>query len=167
MTRAVAALALAALLAGCGSPTPTVTDTPGSRLERAALRAGLVADPASGDPVGSWAAETDRLCIVPQDGGALRIGAVIDYGEGQGCAAAGVARRRGSDLAIAFGPCRFDARFEGDRIVFPAALPAGCDRYCTGRATLDALTVERLSASRAEAATLRTPSGKRLCTMGE
>ena len=58
-------------------------------------------------------------------------------------------------------------RAMNEAMMLNPALPAGCDRYCTGRATLDALTVERLSASRAEAATLRTPSGKRLCTMGE
>lgn len=159
-------LLAALLLAGCGSPQPAPQDTPGSRLERASLRAGLVVDPAQASIAGSWAADTDRLCIVPADRDSFRIGALIDYGEGQGCAAAGTARRRGETVAVTFGACRFDARFDGDRIVFPATLPAACDRFCTGRASLDSLTVNRLSGAVAEAATLRTPSGKRLCATG-
>jgi hypothetical protein len=161
------ALLGALLLAGCGSPPPPPQDTPGTRLERAALRAGLVGDPARAGLAGSWAADTDRLCIVPAGRDSFRIGALIDYGEGQGCAAAGTARRHGETVAVAFGPCRFDAHFDGERIVFPAAMPAECDRYCTGRASLDSLTVARLSGALAEAATLRTPSGKRLCSVGE
>ena len=94
------ALLAALLLAGCGSPPPAPQDTPGSRLERAALRAGLVGDPARAGLAGSWAADTDRLCIVPAGRDLFRIGALIDYGEGQGCAAAGTARRRGQTVAV-------------------------------------------------------------------
>jgi len=162
-----ALLAALLLLCGCGSQPQAPRDTPGTRLERAAQRAGLVGDPAAASLVGSWAADTDRLCIVPAGGDTYRIGALIDYGEGQGCAAAGTARRRGERVAVAFGPCRFDARFDGERVVFPATLPAACDRFCTGRASLDALAVARLSTAVAEARTLRAPSGKRLCTIGQ
>jgi hypothetical protein len=157
------ALALALALAACGSPSQPAGTGAGERLEAAAQRAGLIGDPATASLVGSWARDTDRLCVVPADGQAFRIGASIDYGEGQGCAAAGVARRRGADVAVTFGACRFDARFDGDRIVFPAELPAACDRFCRGRATLAAMTVDRLSPSVSEAETLRTAAGTPLC----
>lgn len=164
--RAPLALMLAGMLAACGSGTaPSASsDTSGARLEAAAVRTGLVDDPARASLVGSWALETDRLCALPGPKGLLRLGVLVDYGEGQGCAASGTARRDGDRVRVAFGACRFDARFDGDRIVFPAELPAACDRLCTGRASLAALTVERLSASTAEAETLRTPGGKLLCT---
>ena len=162
------AVALALLLAGCGGPPDAPQeDTPGARLEAAADRAGLIVDPKTASLVGSWARDTDRVCVVPDAGDSYRIGAMIDYGEGQGCAASGTARRRGDRIAIVFGACRFDAAFDGARIAFPAELPPACDGLCTSRASLAALSVERLSGSRSEAETLRTPAGKRLCPTGE
>jgi hypothetical protein len=163
--RMLPALAAVALLAGCGSRPEASADaaTSGARLEAAAIRTGLIDDPTRADLVGSWALDTDRVCVVPGAKGLLRLGALVDYGEGQGCAASGTAQRSGDRVRVAFSTCRFEARFEGDRIVFPAELPASCDSLCTGRASLAALTVERLSTSTAEAETLRTPGGKLLC----
>ena len=158
-----AAFTLVLLLAGCGAPPQAAQDSAGTRLEAAAEQAGLVADPARATLVGSWALDTDRVCVVPGGGDAYRIGVTIDYGEGQGCAAAGTARRRGDRVAVTLGACRFDARFEGNRIVFPADIPAACDHYCTGRASLAALVVDHLSASLSEAETLRSSGGKLLC----
>lgn len=155
------AILLLLVLAACHR-APPVADTPGARLEAVAIARGLVVDPARQTPIGSWASDTDHLCIVPVTPG-LRIGASVDYGEGQACAAAGTAERHGDRLTVVFGGCRFDARFEGDRISFPAALPAECSRACIGRASLAALSVERLSDSASEAATLRAPGGRLLC----
>jgi hypothetical protein len=162
-----ATLALALVLTACGSQPQPANDTPGARLEAAAVRAGLVSDPATASLAGSWARDTDRVCVVAAPGDTFRIGALIDYGEGQGCAASGTAQRRGDRVAVTFGACRFTAQFEGDRIVFPAEVPGACDRLCKGRASLAALTVDHLSASASEAETLRTPAGKLLCPAGE
>lgn len=159
-----AAPALALLLAACGSASRAPhADTAGAQLESAAISTGIVDDPAHASLVGSWALETDRVCVLPLPGDRLRIGALVDYGQGQGCAASGSARREGDHVHVAFDTCRFDATFDGHRIVFPADLPATCDRLCSGRASLAALTVERLSTSTAEAETLRAPGGKLLC----
>ena len=155
------ALLLLLLLAGCDRAVRQA-DTPGDRLEAAAVARGLVPDARAGSPVGSWASESDRLCIVPA-GRNLRIGALVDYGEGQGCVAMGDATRKGDRLRVRFGDCRFDARFDGDRIDFPAELPSACTAACTGRASLTALAVSRLSDSASEAATLRAPNGRALC----
>lgn len=157
------ALGVLLLLAGCerGAPPPS-PDTPGARLEAAAVARGLIADPASGSLQGSWGNDTDRLCIV---GGTRRalIGARVDYGEGQGCAGAGTVERDGATLRVEFGACRFDAGYDGERISFPASLPSACEALCSGRASLTALTVERLSESASEAATLRAADGRLLC----
>lgn len=159
------ALVLAGLLAGCGTATTqdAGANAAGARLEQAAVAEGLVIDPARATIVGAWARDTDRLCIVPLDGGTARIGATIDLGPDHRCAARGEVTRRGNRLAVRFGACRFDATFEGDRIAFPAELPGECDRYCIGRASLAAFAVERVSASVSEAQTLRTPGGAALC----
>jgi hypothetical protein len=162
-----ATLALALVLTACGSQPQPANDTPGARLEAAAVRAGLVSDPATASLAGSWARDTDRVCVVAAPGGKFRIGALIDYGEGQGCAASGTAQRRGDLVAVTFGACRFTAQFEGDRIVFPAEVPGACDRLCKGRASLAALSVDHLSTSASEAETLRTPAGKLLCPAGQ
>lgn len=162
-----AALLALILLAGCrrSSDTAAAAASAGGRLEQAAIAAGLVVDPSSRSIVGAWSLDTDRACIVPAArGDDARIGLLIDYGQGQGCAASGTIRRSGSDrLDVRLGDCRVAARFEGERIVFPAEVSAACDRLCTGRATLAAMTVERQSESVAEAQSLRAPGGRPLC----
>lgn len=160
--RAIAIAAL--LLTGCGNRGGQAqADTPGARLESAARESGLVPGGENASLVGSWGRDTDRLCVVPGSGGDYRVGAVVDYGEGQTCAAAGTAARSGGKLDIRFGACRFAARIDGDRIVFPADLPVECETVCAGRASLAAVSVDRISASAAEASTLRLGTGKPLC----
>lgn len=162
---AARALPLALLLASCGgggdAPTPTPTPT-ANALERAAIAAGMVPDP-SADPTGLYAREEDRLCVVPAATG-WRVGVVTRLVDEPGCTAAGRLTRRGDRLRIELGEdCRFDARFEGDRIVFPPELPGACAKGCAGRATLAALNVPMLSDSPAEAAALRDPQGRTPC----
>jgi hypothetical protein len=157
-------LILALALTAC-QRAPTEPETPGDRLEAAAIARGLVADPTRAGIVGSWARDGDRICVVPH-GKAHRLGVAIDYGEGQGCVASGTAGRDGEQLRVRFGDCAFNAAFDGERITFPPELPAPCARLCTGRATLSALSVERLSASASEAAAMRAPNGRPLCTTG-
>ncbi len=155
-------LLLALLLGGCGrEPKIAAADSAGARLEAAAETAGIVPDP-NAPLQGSWARDTDRVCVVGTEKIA-RVGVSVDYGEDQACAGSGTVERSGDALKLAFGACKFDARFDGDRIVFPAEVPEACETLCTGRASLAALTVDRLSESRSEAATLRSTKGKLLC----
>jgi hypothetical protein len=152
------------LLSGCGETATERADTPGAALEAAAVAEGLIADPARASVAGSWARDSDRVCVVGPERGEQRIGAVVDYGDGVGCGAGGTVRRNGDRLKVALGPdCRFDAQFDGERIVFPSEMPDACEAFCTGRASLAALTVERLSDSASEAETLRDRRGKPLC----
>ncbi len=155
----------AVLLASCGGAATrnaANADTAGDALERAAIARGIVADPASIDPVGVYSSDTDRVCIVARDDG-YAIGASVDYGEAQSCTARGTATGRAT-LDVRFQQdCRFTAKIEGDRITFPALLPAACDTVCIGRASLAALTAERLSRSGTEAASTIGPGGTRLC----
>jgi len=156
------ALLLALMLGGCGrEATTAVADSAGAQLEAAAETAGIVPDP-NAPLQGSWARDTDRVCVIGTEKTA-RIGVSIDYGEDQACAGSGTVERSGDAMKLAFGACKFDARFDGDRIVFPAKVPDACESLCTGRASLAALTVDRLSESRSEAATLRSTKGKLLC----
>lgn len=159
-----AALAALLALAGCGEGerAAPVPETAGAMLEAAARARGIVADPARLDPVGLYVRENDRVCVAPAADG-YAIGAAIDYGEGQACRAVGRARGR-AVLAVDLGAgCRFEARVEADRIVFPAVLPADCAAACRGRASLAALTAQRRSGSAAEARGAIGPDGRRLC----
>ncbi|MBX9813672.1 MAG: hypothetical protein K2X76_03130 [Sphingomonas sp.] len=153
------------LLAACSGPSGAPSEA-APDLEQAAIRAGLIPDPESTDIAGLYARDTDRLCIV-RAGGGYRAGAFVDYGDALTCSAAGPVARAGESLSFNFGPdCQFDARFEGDRIVFPGRVPAGCARRCARRASLAALEVDRLSDSPAEAAALRDGEGNLLCPLG-
>lgn len=162
-------------LSGChpAAPTPAGTPTPVG-LEAAAIQAGIIADPASTDITGLYARESDRICIVPS-ATAYRIGVFVDYDEQQNCGGSGTVTRAGETLHITLGgsgagdtsACSFDARFEGDRIVFPPRVPDGCQRVCLHRASIAALDVTRLSESVSEASTLRDSRGRLLCASGE
>jgi len=152
-------------LAACGGPSPESGPPASPDLETAAIRRGLIRDPADPAMVGAYARGPDRLCIVPT-GNAHRIGIVIDYGEGIGCRATGMARRTGEGLALALGPagdCRFTARYDGDRLALPGALPPACQRLCTGRAALAGAQFARLGDSAAEAGSMRDAEGRPLC----
>lgn len=157
------------LLSGCQGedpsrrrPTPEPTG-----LEAAAIEAGVIPDPNGTDITGLYVSEADRVCIVPS-ATSYRIGVTVDYDDREHCGGTGVVSRSGETLHVAFdtrraADCSFDARFEGDRIVFPGRLPAGCQALCTQHATLSGLALDRLSESASEASTLRDSRGKLLC----
>lgn len=134
-------------------------------LEQAAIRAGVIADPRSTALTGSYAQDGDRLCIVPH-GQSSRIGVFIDYDDRQMCSGSGIVTRAGENLHVRFDGgegCEFDARFEGDRIVFPGRLPDDCQALCSGRASMAGLEAEQVGQSVSEAATLRDAAGRALC----
>jgi len=151
------------LVAGCSPGGQNTKPQQPQDLESAAIARGLVRDPRDSEIAGLYARDTDRLCILPQDSG-YRVGAFVDYGERVGCSGAGRLSRAGPVLHVELSPiCVFVARAEGDRIVFPAEMPDGCAKLCTGRATFSALAASRISEAVAEARALRDPKGRRLC----
>ena len=167
------ALAALLLLAACHrpAPAPASSATP-QGLEAAAIQAGVIPDPANTDITGLYAREADRVCIVPS-ATAYRIGVFVDIDEQQNCGGTGTVTRVGETLHVTLGTvttddsaCSFDARFEGDRIVFPGRLPEACQKVCSRRASVAALDVTRLSESVSEASTLRDAKGRLLCASG-
>ncbi len=120
-------------------------------------------DPDDASLAGLYARDTDRLCLIG-DGGTYRIGALVDYGQGMDCSGRGTATRADTVLRIELEKgCAFDATIADERIVFPARLPATCKALCRSRASLGALTVDRMSGVDAEALALRDPRGRMLC----
>lgn len=167
--RRVLAVALL-LVAGCSTHSDPPAGNNASAvaptgLEAAAIEAGVIPDPNNTDITGLYARDTDRVCIVPSVT-AYRVGVFVDYGDEQGCGGSGTVTRVGENLHLELDDaagCSFDARFEGDRIVFPGRLPDACQKLCTRRASIAALDVGRLSESVSEASTLRDSRGKLLC----
>ncbi|MDF0488581.1 hypothetical protein PX554_10610 [Sphingomonas sp. H39-1-10] len=158
------------LVAGCSraEPPPEGNAAAPTDLEAAAIAAGVIADPKSADITGLYARETDRVCIVPTPK-AYQIGVFVDYGDQQHCSGMGSVARDGETLHISFGDaegCAFDARFEGDRIVFPGSVPDACRKFCSERASIAGLAVDQLSDAASEAATLRDSRGQLLCSSG-
>lgn len=162
-----------AVLAGCSDRSAehdvAAATGAGAELEAAAIAAGVVADPNSTDPTGLYARGSDRLCVLPAAEN-FRIGIDVDYGDGQRCSATGAAERDGERLHVRLEgkrDCDFDARFEGDRVVFPGKLPDGCASYCSGRASLAGMEADRLSDSASEARAMRGAGGKLVCGRNE
>ncbi|MHA6723737.1 hypothetical protein [Sphingomonas sp. RS2018] len=159
----IAALAVLLSLASCPRVAERSASLAAPDLETAAIARGLVRDPGDRDIAGLYARDTDRICIV-RAGQGHRIGAFVDYGDGIACSGAGRVTRTGETLAISLGKgCELTARFDGDRIVFPALAPDACRALCSGRARFDAVEVERLSDSEAEARTMRAARNRLPC----
>lgn len=157
MRRAIAAVLL---LGACQRTPPADEVAAGRALEAAARNAGIVGDPA--DAAGVYAAGDDRLCLTGA-APSYRIGISVDFGEGQRCLAQGLARGRDS-LSLDIGKgCTMVVARDGDRLLFPARVPEACAHACQGRATFDALALDRLSEAGGEAARLRGADGKLLC----
>ena len=157
-------------VAGCSGdePPPTSNVAAATGLEAAAIEAGVIPDPNNTDITGLYARDTDRVCVVPS-ATAYRIGVYVDYGDRVTCGGSGTVTRAGEKLQLEFDGtdgCSFEARFEGDRIVFPGRVPDACQKLCTQRASLAALDVGRLSDSVSEASTLRDGKGRLLCRSG-
>jgi hypothetical protein len=165
MRGALLAAALA-MLAGCSGgqdSADAMSGGAGARLERAAIATGVIRDPASADLTGVYTNDPERVCVVPaaQD---FRIGVTLDYGEGQQCSARGTLKRESDVLKVDLGGgCAFEARFDGQGVKFPGALPEGCRASCTGRATLAGVSVDMLSGSLSEATALTDAKGRALC----
>lgn len=163
MIRAGVAIVALASLASCPRFDSGIAATRAPDLETAAMLVGLVRDPSDTSVTGLYARDADRLCVVPQGGG-YRIGAHADLGDNAGCDGIGTLTRSGERLHIDLGDgCDFDARFDGDRITFPATLPDACARRCSRRASFAALDAVRLSESAAEASTMRDGRGRLPC----
>lgn len=157
------------MLASCtDKPYPDAQPTPTS-LEAAAIAAGVISDPANTDPTGLYARDRDKICVVPS-ATAFRVGVFVDYGDDYFCSGSGEATRAGETLHVELTSapgCSFDAKFDGDRIAIPGALPDACRKACSKRASLAGLNVDRLSDSPSEAAALRDGRGRMLCTSGK
>ncbi len=159
----VAALAFV-LLAACSEPVADAPDAAGPALEKAAIARGLVPDPDAAPLTGLFARDADRLCLRAGDAADAIIGVSIDYGDGNGCSARGMARRTDGGLAIELGEaCRFDADYDGEVIRFPGALPAECADLCRGDALLAGMETERLSHSAGEVSAFRDRRGRFPC----
>lgn len=154
------------VLGACSSEPAIENLSTAADLESAAIERGLVRDPDATAIVGLYARDTDRVCIVP-DGRGLRIGAFVDYGDDVTCSGAGSLTRSGERLRVDLGAgCAFDARYDGERIGFPAAMPAACANLCAKRASFAALEAVRLSDSQSEARAMRDADHKLLCRTG-
>lgn len=157
-------VAAVVLLAGCSQQADT-GNAGGAALEAAAIAAEVVRDPKGNALVGLYVRDTDQLCIVATPGGGHRIGVSVDYGD-QGCSGTGAVTRSGDRLSVTFDAapeCRVEAQLDGDRVIFPAAVPGACARLCTDRASLAALEVDLLSEAVSEARSMRDRRGRELC----
>ena len=162
--RALRFLAFALVVTACDAARDDNPAQPGAgaALETAAIDRGLVVDPSRLDTIGAYVGGEDQICVVEGDD-ARRIGAVVEIDDSQRCTARGTISGKAAPQIDLGDGCRFAATFDGDVLRFPAVVPDACSRACTGRATLGALAVSRLSVSEIEARAMRDPDDRPLC----
>ncbi len=106
-----------------------------------------------------------QLCITEQ-GGAARFGLVIRRSGRPGCSGAGTATRAGTSLRLVMdgdSPCTIEARIEGRRVIFPAALPRGCSYYCAAGAGAEGTVFAKTGGTPEDARRARDIVGDPLC----
>ena len=154
------ALALMAMLTGCGQPDAAAparidADNP---LEAAALEANLVVDPGTTPPTGLYehvhTSGTDSFCASPDGGGNnYRFGLIASFGTTLTCEGRGTARHDGEELALDFddADCSFVARYDGQSVTMPGVVPDGCSSLCGPRASMSGVSIERTGWEAADA----------------
>lgn len=132
--------------------------------------------PAAGQPVqtttltglyeGGAAGRRNQLCAIERPGSETRFGLVV-WGEGtEGCSGTGTATRQGPTMRLSLSgdeACTIEARTEGARLSFPAALPAGCAYYCSRGASFDGASFDKVGGAEADAQRAQDLAGDRLC----
>ncbi len=77
----------------------------------------------------------NQLCIIEREGRSAGFGFIIWGREGRNCSASGLVAREGNRLRLrpdADDSCALDAEVTGQRVTFPANVPAECARYYCG-----------------------------------
>jgi hypothetical protein len=133
-----------------------------STLETAARDAGIVADPDSVDPVGSYARRHEnglhQLCIGPARTSGRNFGMIAELGEGLLCEGTGRVTARADRLVFVFdhhAQCRIEALYDGERIRLSGKIPSQCADLCSSRATFAGLSVLRSGWTRQDALHVR------------
>jgi hypothetical protein len=115
---------------------------------------------------GGPAGRRNQMCVVERAGGNARFGLVVRGAGSEGCGGAGTAVRQGAALRLAMSgdeACTIEARTEGTRITFPAALPPGCAYYCSRGASFAGAAFDKTGGTAEDALRAEDLAGDRLC----
>lgn len=108
----------------------------------------------------------NQICMVERSGGETRFGLVVWGAGSEGCSGAGSAVRQGESLRLTMSgdeACAINARIDGTRVAFPAALPPGCAYYCGRGARLAGASFDKTGGTADDAMRAEDLAGDRLC----
>lgn len=109
--------------------------------------------------------QRSQMCMIER-AGSTRFGLVVWTGQNESCSGSGTASRQGDALRLVMAgdeACTIDARIEGTRVTFPAALPAGCAYYCSRAGRIAGVTLDKTGGSEGDALRAEDLVGDRLC----
>ena len=155
-----AILILIPLLAGCGRGDggETAARQPVERVQMTDLT-GLY-------EAGGEGAQRGRMCMSSSSSGGTAFGIVTETPGGGSCGGAGAAVREGDVLRLTMAgdeACEIEARIEGMKVIFPAALGPGCAYYCGPGATLAGAIFNKTGGTAEDAMRATDLAGDPLC----
>ncbi len=163
-------------LAGCdgASLAPASDAASNSELERAAIDAGIIVDPANLDLAGLYEAgselNNDRFCAV-RDEDNYKVGLMVYYGSDQMCAGQGQAVLDGESVLITIAAqdddeetCEITAIFDGEQIAFPGSISNNCARLCSQRASMAGVSIPLVESGSKSAARAKDAEANRMCS---
>lgn len=145
----------------------------GSGLEKAAIKAGVIADISRISPIGLYQrrheAGRDLLCVAPDAKGELHFGMEAIFGVEEGCRGRGTARRAGDRLVLRFAGrprCLIVAQYDGDRVAMPGVVDTACSRLCDRRGSFEGVSFPRIAGEAGAALRAEGRDGGALCDIG-
>jgi len=173
MRRALAFLPL--LLGACGAQDSMSNNGANSTGTAASSSA---AAPSTGSPAAVQTASLtgfyesgpagrrNQMCMVERSAGDSRFGLVVWGAGSEGCSGSGTAVRQGETLRLTMAgdeACTIEARIDGTRVTFPAALPPGCAYYCSRGAHFAGAAFDKTGGTAEDAMRAEDLVGDRLC----
>jgi hypothetical protein len=142
--KAIWAATLVIFLTGCDSGSGGILGggDSGAELDEQAIAKGLLPDPDSRSLAGQYETRSDlgidKFCAV-ESGGSSRFGLLTVFGPESKCEGVGTAKFDGKQINLKFEgqkECSFSAEYDGIVIRFPGSIGAGCESYCSPRASM-------------------------------
>ena len=161
------------LLAACGTQdsmtnngAPPSTAAPGESPASSTPVAAVQTASLTGLYEGGPAERRNQMCVIDRAAGDARFGLVVWGAGSEGCSGAGSAVRQGNVLRLTMSgdeACTIDARIEGTRVSFPAAVAPGCAYYCSRGARFVGAAFDKTGGTAEDAMRAQDLIGDRLC----